>query len=207
MSRILFFDLETTGLPCTKKGNKYNRYYHPSELNNYDSSRMVSIAWQIYDIDTHNKLSEQNHIVYPDNFISSSRALEVHGITTEIAKEQGKNAKDIFELFKKDLKENLNIISGFNVQFDYNVFLSECYRYGEVELINSFNKIPVICTQQIASKKLENEKYCRYKFYPRLEEVYRFIFKDNKFNTSHDALDDTQRCADIYFKLKDYNKH
>lgn len=204
MSIILFFDLETTGLPCTKKGNKYNRYYHPSELNNYDSSRMVSIAWQVYDNNTCNKLYEQSHIIYPDNFISSPRALEVHGITTEIAKQQGKNVNDIFELFKKDLRNNVKIISGFNVQFDYNVFLSECYRYGEIELINAFKKIPVICTQQIASEKLKNEKYCRYQFYPRLEEVYRFIFKDKDFNTSHNALDDTQRCADIYFKLKNY---
>lgn len=203
MPKIMFFDLETTGLPTQKKGDKFNRYHHPSLIQHYDSSRIVSMAWQIYDVDTINLLSEENHIVYPDNFESQPKALAVHGITNEKAKMYGKNIQDIFDIFKKELK-TVSLVSGFNVSFDYHVLLSECYRYGDQDIILKLQKTPIMCTQKLATKTLKNVSYCKYKLFPKLEEVYRYLFNDKDFNTSHDALDDTKRCAEIYFKLRSY---
>ena len=205
MPNIMFFDLETTGLPVAKKGDKFNRYHHPSFLKYYDMARVVSIAWQIYNSETSKLISEGNHVVYPDNFVSHPRALEVHGITDEYAKMYGKNITDIFNIFRKELK-TVDTISGFNVKFDYNVLLSECYRYGDQDIISKFHKIPVVCTQKLATRILKNVSYSKYKLFPKLEEVYRYLFNLQNFNTSHDALDDTRRCADIYFKLREYNE-
>jgi len=39
------------------------------------------------------------------------------------------------------------------------------------------------------------------KRYFKLEEVYREVFSNKEFSTAHNSLDDTLRCAQVYFKL------
>ena len=199
MSRIFFFDTETTGLPTRNKYSK-TKFYQPEEIDKFDSSRIVSIAWIIYN-DNDEIIIKKNFIVYPDNFVSHPQALKVHGITNDIAMNKGISIKTIFNEIKKDL-QNCHSLNGYNVNFDYNVLLSECYRYHDKELINMIKNKNVMCTQQYALKKYNYNIPARRKFYPRLEEVYRHVFNNSDFNTSHDAFDDTLRCSQIFITLK-----
>jgi DNA polymerase III epsilon subunit-like protein len=200
---MLFFDIETTGLPICNKKDKKNRYYPPEHSQYYDSSRMVSISWIIYN-ENGDIIKKEYHIIKPDGFTSHPKALEVHKITNDIAESQGKPIKEVLGLLSNDCKDETTIL-GYNVAFDYNITLSEAYRYHDRTLIELFHKMNVICIQKEAIEKIENLK-CRYKFYPKLEEVIRHIFKEANFTTSHNALDDTFQCAKIYFYLNNEGK-
>ena len=203
---LLFYDLETTGLPKKNKGS-ISGYYPPEEIEYYNECRMVSIAWMIFD-SSGNKIKSDYIIAYPDGYKSSEKALEIHGISDEIAKRDGVDINEIFSRFGDDLIK-CNRVLGYNINFDYHILMSECYRNNNRNITKilktMYENQNVICVQQMSKKIVGvNNLIARYKLYPRLEEVYRQLFNDPEFNTSHNALDDTQRCSDIYFKLLDY---
>ena len=194
---VFVFDTETTGLPDRNKHNA-TKYYPPEELNHYDSSRIVSIAWMIF-----NKMGEVKYsryaVIKPDDFISSPKALAVHGITYQYAMENGTAMKKIL----KEIEHTLllcDTMVAFNANFDYHILLSECYRYRCRKTISSIKKMTLKCAQKESIKKIPG-LVCRRKKYPKQEEVYRHLFGDPNFSTSHNSFDDTLRCAQIYFKL------
>ena len=194
---VFVFDTETTGLPAR---NKYSvtKYYPPEEINNYDTSRIVSIAWMIFSKQGEVKYSRYA-VIKPDGFFSSEKALAVHGITHQYAIENGTPIKDIL----REIYHNLKIcdtIVAFNANFDYHILLSECYRYRCRSIISSLRRKKLKCAQKESVKKINN-LVCRRSRYPRQDEVYRHLFGDPNFRTSHNAFDDTLRCAQIYFKL------
>lgn len=195
--KYFFFDLETTGLPKRTKSTR-NGYYPAEEINNFDSSRIVSIGWMVFNEE--GKLLTTNHkIVKPDNFVSSPAALRVHGITNEYANQVGIPIQQILIDVEEDLIK-CDYMIAYNAQFDFNILLSECYRYHFKGLINRMKNVKLKCAQKEVVRSGLNVNAKR-KFYPRLEESYRGLFNDMSFNTSHDALDDTLRCAQVYFKV------
>ena len=198
---MFFFDIETTGLPLKDKTSK-DKYFPPNNLEAYEPSRIVTISWIIYD-DNGNLIKKEYYIVQPDGFFSHPKALEVHKITHEYAIKNGIPIKEIFEKMKTDLI-NENTIVGYNVKFDWNIVRSEAFRYNDLELLEILNNINVECSQRIAIDNIP-DLVCRYKFYPKMEEVIRHLFTNKMgevFNTSHNALDDTFQCAKIYFYIK-----
>jgi DNA polymerase III epsilon subunit-like protein len=202
---VCVFDFETTGIPRRSKTHK-NGYYPPEELTAYDTSRAVSLAWVLYD--GFNKIyKKSNFIIIPDNFVSSPGALKVHGITDEYAKHNGVEIQNVLNEFYYDLKE-CNTLVAYNVYFDYNILLSECYRYNNRELsklVTQMNKNrDVKCAMKMSSDHLKNDPNFkpRSKYMPSLQDSYRYLFNKPEFNTSHDALDDTIRCGDIYYEIR-----
>jgi DNA polymerase III epsilon subunit-like protein len=198
---MFFFDIETTGLPKKDKTSR-NKYFSPENLEAYDSSRIVSISWIIYD-DIGNLFKKEYYIVKPDGFFSHPKALEVHNITHEEANKNGISIIEIFKKMKIDLI-NEHTIVGYNVNFDWNITRSEAIRYNDIELLNKLNTVNVECSQRVAIDNIPN-LVCKYKFYPKMEEVIRYIFPNKMgetFNTSHNALDDTFQCAKIYYYIK-----
>ena len=123
---IFVFDTETTGLPAR---NRYNttKYYPPEEVNRYDSSRIVSIAWMIF-----NKTGEVKYsryaVIKPDDFVSSEKALQVHGVTHQYAMENGTPMKNILNEIHHTL-QICDTLVAYNANFDYHILLSECYRH------------------------------------------------------------------------------
>lgn len=198
---MFFFDIETTGLPKKDKTSR-DKYFPPENLEAYDPSRIVSISWIIYD-DVGNLVKKEYYIVKPDGFISHPKALEVHKITHEEAEKNGIPIIEIFKKMRIDLI-NENTIIGYNVKFDWNITRSEALRYNDLELLDKLNTVNVECSQRVAIDNIP-DLVCRYKFYPKMEEVIRHIFTNKNgeiFNTSHNALDDTFQCAKIYFYIK-----
>lgn len=195
--KYFFFDLETTGLP-ERRLSSFGEYFPPQDFTHYNSCRAVSVAWMIF---TNEGVLEKQryYVVYPDNFKSGARAIEVHKITDEIAKKDGIPINNIFNEFKSDLAD-CDLLLSYNLDFDYNVFLAECFRYERIDLISIMNIIKQCCIMKKSKEILKTINGMSKRYY-KLEEVYRFVFKKTDFTTLHNSLDDTLRCAQVYFKL------
>lgn len=201
MTYKMVIDTETTGLLLKNKETK--KYYHPSNTEMYNTSRMVSIAWNLYDSGG-NLHKSSYYIVKPDGFESHPEALKVHNITTEYATKNGIPIKNILDELYIDVL-NSNEILAYNAMFDYNIILSEIYRIKMDSMVQTFEYMQenkqISCVMELSKKKIKNIN-AKYKFYPRMEEVYRHLFNDESFNTSHNALDDINICAKIYWYLQ-----
>ena len=196
--RVLVFDTETTGLP-SRKG--YDKYFPYTELNHYDTSRIVSICWNLYNNGT--LLSKNYFIIKPDDSFSidnESKSCEINGITKEIAEQNGIPLIDLFVKLHTDLY-NCDKIVAHNLLFDKNILLSELYRYKRQDLVDIFESKETYCTMQNSKDLLKIEmKYGGYKS-PKLIELYLYLFGE-KFDNEHDASADTEACAKCYFELQ-----
>ena len=82
---FLIYDTETTGLP--------RNFEAPvTDLENWP--RVVQLAWQLHDI-TGKLVESGDYLIKPDNFTIPYNASKVHGISTELALEQGENLRQI----------------------------------------------------------------------------------------------------------------
>lgn len=190
MSTFLVFDTETTGLPKSFRSVNKNTLHH------WDSCRLVQIAWMIY---TDNQLVKKEcFLVKPNGFIISDESIEIHGITNQIATEQGQNVEQVLNAFFTDISQySVHTIVAHNLSFDKNVIASEVYRCNE-KLNDSWKiwgKQQFFCTMLAGTKN--NQKW------PKLSELYKEIIGDIPDNgTLHSADFDTKLCAEIYMKLK-----
>lgn len=187
MSNTLFIDTETTGLPITRN---YNDYYHPENKFYYDNSRIIEIAYIIYD-ENKNIVKQVEHIIKPDNFnINNSH---IHGITYEYALENGVDIKIAIDELYQDLS-NVKTIVAHNINFDINIILSECYRLNNNIIIDKIFSINKECTMDIGKKYMNQLRN------PKLIILYKFLF-NKPVEQIHRALSDTKICADCYYKM------
>ena len=192
MVRVVFLDVETTGLP--------RRGAPPTNLTAYATSRVVSFAWIIRDLDMCVDIVEGHHVVKPDGFIIPAMATQVHGITTEHAIAVGLPIADVFERFKQDLANYTpaNIIA-HNVSFDHGVLSSEMYRGGQQfeELRAMFTGFNTFCTM------LGSMEFMGVTRWPKLEDLYKFCFPDAPpMQGAHDALYDTRHCLECFEHMR-----
>ncbi len=184
----LIFDLETSGLPATYG---FSKYYDPSKLIFYDSSRIVELAYQLYE--SKNLIKEYSQIIKPVGFkISNER---FHGISHKKALDEGENILDVLEQLTNDIesKNSLTIVS-HNLAFDYNILLSECHRNKHQKLNDLLSKANKYCTMKGGKQLIQTRKH------PKLTELYKYLF-DEPINQEHRALSDTQICAKCYFAM------
>ena len=184
----LFIDTETNGLPITKNYS----YYNPKNTKYYDKSRIIDIAYIIYD-ENNVKVKEVTSLIKPDGFLIENT--DIHGITFENAMNYGLNIKDILQEFYIDLCEyNVTTIISHNINFDINIILSECYRLKFNDLINTILKINKECTMNIGKNYMKSNKN------PKLIVLYEFLFH-KEIIQEHRALSDTKICLECYFKM------
>src|SRR5690606_28622943 len=113
----LIFDTETTGLP-----KRWDAPY--TDVDNWP--RCIQIAWQLHD-DMGNLVEHGDYLVKPEGFNIPFDAERVHGISTELAEEEGIGLKDTLEKFNAALAKTRFIV-GQNVAFDVNIIRCESYR-------------------------------------------------------------------------------
>ena len=186
---FIVFDTETTGLPYI-----FNRKANPSTLANWDSCRLVQIAWMIFN-DEMQLMSNQCHLIIPDGFVIPQQATAIHNITTERATENGIPIVELLNLLKTDIRHyNVDTIVAHNIDFDNNVILSEMFRSGvSVVLWRSLNQY---CTMR------SNIKQCGGRF-PKLNVLYtKMIGPIDESITLHSADSDCRLCAEIYIKMQ-----
>ena len=126
----LIFDTETTGLP--------KRWNAPiTDSDNWP--RCIQIAWQLHD-DMGKLLEHQDFLVRPDGFNIPYDAEQVHGISTELAQEEGIPLLEMLEKFNDALAKTKFIV-GQNLGFDVNIMGAEFHRAG---VTNPLLELPVL---------------------------------------------------------------
>jgi DNA polymerase III epsilon subunit-like protein len=174
----LFFDTETTGLPP--------RGIDPYFFLEWSNCRIVQIAWIVIDVEG-NIVKKADYIIKPAFFIIPDESTAIHGISQEMALTQGKDIKDVLREFIKDMSPCDTIIA-HNIDFDYNVVLSELAR-AEIDPCN-MKHVYRYCTMRKGS--MPNEKWYK------LGDLYKKYFGNAPTLTLHRALNDVIMCKDIY---------
>ncbi|MFN3757465.1 MAG: PHP domain-containing protein, partial [Flavobacterium sp.] len=185
---FLIFDTETTGLP-----KNYNAPL--SDIDNWP--RAVQIAWQLHD-EMGNLLEHQDYLIAPDGFNIPYDAERVHGISTELAQQQGISITEVLEKFN-EVVSKARFIVGQNVGFDVNIMGCEFYRYG-VE--TTFNQLPVLdtCTEITAQLlKLSGGRGGKFKL-PTLTELHEYLFGE-PFAEAHNAVADVEATTRCFLEL------
>jgi DNA polymerase III subunit epsilon len=171
----MFFDTETTGLVVD-----WNNPSNPA------NPRLVQLGYQIAN-EGGRALKTIAAIIKPEGFTIPIEASKIHGITHEMAVENGENRVDVIEQFKKDLS-NCGLIVAHNYKFDRVVIGREMVPTA----IQSF------CTMIASTNICKIPKVNGYKW-PKLSEAYRFFFEEELKN-AHDALTDVLACKRVYFE-------
>lgn len=183
----LIFDTETTGLP-----NNFN-----APLSDSDNwPRMVQIAWQLHD-EEGNLIENQDYIIKPEGYDIPFNATRIHGISTKMANEQGRDLQEVLEEFNEVLKKT-KVVAGHNIDFDYKIAGAEFYRRG---IENILEKIPSADTMELGTDfcKLGGGRNGKYKS-PKLEELYEKLY-GQKFDEAHNAAADVNATAQVFFEM------
>ena len=183
----LIFDTETTGLP-----KNFNAPITDSD----NWPRMVQIAWQLHDKDG-NLLENQDYIIKPEGYDIPFSSQRIHGISTKMANEEGRNLSEVLSEFKEVLAK-AEVIVGHNIIFDYNIVGAEFHRK---EIDNNLQEIPSADTMVLGTEycKLGGGRNGRYKS-PKLTELYEKLY-DEKFDEAHNAAADVNATAQVFFEM------
>ncbi len=183
---FLVFDTETTGLP-----QNFN-----APLSDSDNwPRMVQIAWQLHD-DDGTLLENQDYIIKPEGYDIPFSSTKIHGITTKMAQEEGRDLSEVLEEFKRAIQK-AKFGVGQNVDFDYKIIGAEFFRK---EMENNLQDLPKADTMHFATE------FCaipsgKGKFKaPKLEEIYQKLY-GKKFEEAHNAAADVNATAQVFFEL------
>ena len=196
---VIFFDTETTGLP--KK--QYNKYFSPKKLEEYDSSRLASIAW-IKTNFSYEIISKGYHYVKPDNWTVCPEALKVNSLTDQILNEKGLHIAQIIDIFAEEMKD-VKFLVAHNIAFDIRIILSEIYRTNNLEFYKDISNIKQYCSMKLFATSYPNMAGENKTI--KLRTAYEFIKHEKDDLNYHDAMDDTLMCYRIfYFIIDKHNK-
>ena len=197
---FMVFDVETTGLIKSKP-------------------YIVSIALKVFEVleNTDKKpnikeVYDMYHIVKPpdDKYEIPIESTNVHGITTDEARNMGVSIEDVInELHKIHDVYKIDTIVAHNIAFDIGVLSLQVYRFDKnvVTFNDKIHDLIPYCTMKNSKELLKLEANTKtgrvlYK-YPKLNELYEHFFPNEKYD-EHNAKADVIACARCFFKMK-YN--
>lgn len=185
---IIFFDTETNGKP-----KRYNASM--ADVNNWP--RVTQLAWLIAESETGEAVLSHQSLITPDGWtIPKEEFFIKNNMSTERCEANGKPLTEIIELFNSHIDLHaVDIIVAHNMDFDINVLGAEMIRIK----VKPNRKLKRICTMQNSTDLCQLPGQYGYKW-PRLEELYQFLF-NGKFGGAHDALNDVHACKECFFEL------
>jgi DNA polymerase III subunit alpha len=188
MTHFLIFDTETTGLP---------KNYNAPVTDSDNWPRMVQVAWQLHDANG-KLLHHASIIVKPEGYSIPYNAVQIHGISTERALEEGQDLKTVLQEFAAIVTQT-NYLCGHNIEFDLNIIGAELVRCG---LPNYFEGKGVIDTKNDATTNfcaIPGGKGGKFKW-PTLTELYTKLF-NSTFDEAHNAAFDVQATSRVFFEI------
>ncbi len=184
----LIFDTETTGLP--------KRWNAPlSDSDNWP--RCIQIAWQLHD-EKGSLIEHQDYLIQPDGYNIPYDAEKIHGISTELAQQDGIPLAELITKFEAVLTKTKFIV-GQNVGFDTNIMGAEFHR---LNLENPLPNFPVLdtCTETTAQLcQLPGGRGGKFKL-PTLTELHTFLF-NKPFQEVHNATADVEATTRCFLEL------
>lgn len=194
---LLFFDVETTGLP-SRRGATYR------EVDAWP--RIVSISWALA-TGADAIAAHRSAIIRPDGFTIPAGAERVHGISTAHALQHGRRLGDVLEELAADCVVHVPFrLVAHNMDFDRNVLFSELVRAARLppapKLLRALEALPTYCTMLTSVNLCRLPgRYGDYKW-PRLEELHEHLFGQG-FPGAHDAAADVLACMRCYFAMRE----
>ena len=191
----LIFDTETTGLP--KKWNA-----PVTDIDNWP--RCVQLAWQVHD-NLGNCIDNKDFLIKPDGYNIPYDSEKIHGISTELAEEDGYNLLDVLKQFNEAVKESKFVI-GHNVKFDLNIMGCEFHRANLQNNLDVANILDTCYEKTALLCMIPGGRGGKYKF-PTLTELHSFLFS-KPFAEAHNATADveaTARCFLELIRIKNYS--
>ncbi len=185
---FLIFDTETTGLP-----KNYNAPVSDSD----NWPRCIQIAWQVHD--SYGRLVEhQNFLVKPEGFNIPFDAEKIHGISTELATDQGRDLLDVVERFSEALSK-AKFVVGQNIDFDLNIMGAEFHRLGMENPLAGMRVLDT-CTEITAQLcEIPGGRGGKFKL-PTLTELHEFLFEE-PFAEAHNATADVEATTRCFLEL------
>ena len=184
----IIFDTETTGLP---------RNWNAPITDTDNWPRVVQIAWQLHN-DMGEIVESRDFLIDPDGYNIPYDSEQIHGISTELARQQGVALVDVLSEFNIALSK-AKFVVGQNVQFDLNVWGCEYHRMGIKSQMVDMAVLDT-CTEVTASIcKIPGGRGGRFKL-PTLTELHKFLF-NQAFGEAHNATADVEATTRCFFEL------
>lgn len=184
----LIFDTETTGLP-----RDWNAPI--TDVDNWP--RCIQLAWQLHD-EWGVLVEQKDYLVKPNGFDIPFDAEKIHGISTELAQEQGHELQFVLEEFQSALKKTKFLV-GQNVTFDINIVGCEIHRQS---FESNFLALPILdtCTEVTAQLcQIPGGRGGKFKL-PTLTELHQKLFGVG-FGEAHNASADVEATTRCFFEL------
>jgi DNA polymerase-3 subunit epsilon len=187
----LIFDTETTGIKAPD--------FTPE---------IVQIAAILQDRETRRVYHEFCMMVTPKSIIPEPAA-EIHGITTEMARDHGFSQAEAEGLFIMLLADADRLVA-HNIAFDVEMLKDnwpDAWALAmEKEHYDTMHELtPVMKLPKTGENHFHDDKYPDFKA-PRLQEAHLYFF-GTKFPNAHDAMIDTRACRNVYFAHLDTEKN
>lgn len=195
-SYFIALDTETTGLP--PKGKNLNP---EKDWPLWNSCRMVEMAYEKRNVKTNEIIKKETFLVFPEDFVIPQSAINIHGITNEMAAKEGRPIETIFDILFRDITQSNNpTMVAHNMAFDENVLLAELYRLQArnpqstkfSEYINNWKGLNKHCTMLVGTEPGGK--------WPKLNVLYLKYFPSLPEGSFHRAAYDANLCSDIYYK-------
>lgn len=177
---ILFFDVETNGLP--KNGKQPNICQFAAIVQNKD------------------KAIKYSNIIKPNGWTIPDETAKIHGITTERAHDEGVPIAEVLAWFWNAVA-NCETIVAHNLYFDERVILAESARQGlpfeniTIGKYCTMRKTKSLCELPLTDKQAA-AGFGGFKN-PKLQEAHLHFF-GKEFENAHNAIADVKACRDIY---------
>lgn len=179
IKRVLFFDVETTGIPDRKL---------PAD--DPAQPRICSFAALLCEHSPDLLVRQAVHMLAcPDGWTVPENVVAIHGLTTELLVEYGVPTKLILEV-AADLMLRADQWTAHSVDFDLKMLRGEFRRAGMDDL---FDKRPKFCTMRGTAAALGTG-------WPKLKDAYRH-FVGKELTGAHGAAADVRACREIYRHL------
>jgi len=184
----LIFDTETTGLP---------KDFNAPITDGDNWPRVVQIAWQLHD-DMGKLVEQKDFLVKPEGFNIPFGSEQIHGISTDLATQEGADLTEVLQAFNEVLQK-ADFIVGHNVRFDQNIMAAEFYRKGIDNTLTEISMLDTATEKTANLCQLPGGRGGRYKL-PKLGELYHHIFHTD-FKEAHNATADVEATARIFLEL------
>jgi len=197
MGNILFFDVETSGLPPFGREDPIDQTI----------GRVCQLAAILTGPDGEH-IEAMNHFIKPDGWVIPPETTAIHGITTEHCDQHGIPMIDALTRFN-EMKEKATDRAAYNINFDKRLMAREAEILG---VPHSSEGIATHCVMQMASPickmaptyKMLAANRKGFKS-PKLQEAYTLIF-GQPFDGAHDAMSDVIATIALFFKIKEIER-
>lgn len=190
--KYLVCDTETNGLP---------KSWRVSYLDVQNWPRIVQIAWMAVERKENGDWQQSecySAVIYPDDWWIPPAVSDVHGITDEKARAEGRPIREVLsEFFLATCQAD--VLVAHNVDFDRSVILAELLRLDEAEAIRKLIAADYYCTMEAGTSICTIPGSHGWKW-PRLSELYWHLFGTLPVN-QHRADGDVLACAACLQKL------